>query len=116
MTTGYSSGLRRDRITILNRAQETVGRFGIDSDGVQWQTGPTVWASVTWTKGMRALNQGAIDCYGIVMVRLNYTTAISARSRIIYDNDTYRVLPETFHADRRQNTIQFNAQLIIDDD
>lgn len=113
--TGYSSGMRKDRIEILNRTAKTVGRFGIDSSGIQFVPACTVWASVSWVKGMRAMNEGAIDVYGIVMVRMNWTDKINQRSRIKWNGDTYKVLPETFHADKRENAIQFNAQVIINE-
>lgn len=116
MTTGYSSGMRDKRITILNRKEAEVGDYGIDSTGIDYEETSEVWASVSWVKGMRAMNEGAIDVYGIVMVRMNYTDKITARSRIRYNDDVYQILPETFHADKQRNTIQFNAQAIIGED
>lgn len=113
--TGYSSGMRKERIGILNRKASTVGTFGVDSSGVEWETTCTVWAGVSWVKGMRAMNEGAIDVYGIVMVRMNWNDKITSRSRIRYDGGIYKVLPETFHADKQANTIQFNAQAILDE-
>lgn len=107
--------MRDKRITIQNRTTPKVGKFGKDSGGVKWEDTCTVWASVTWSKGLRAMNEGAIDVYGIVLVRMNWTDKVNVRSRILYDGDTYNILPETFHADKRQNTIQFNAQAVIND-
>lgn len=107
--------MRDKRITILNRKEATVGDYGLDSQGVEYEDGSTVWASVSWVKGMQAMNEGAIDVYGVVMVRMNYTDEITSRSRIRYDDVIYQILPKEFHADKRQNTIQFNAQAIIDD-
>ena len=64
----YSSGILRERVTILNRDEQTVGRFGIDSAGVEWSEAGTVWASVDWAKGKGAMNAGALDVYGVVIV------------------------------------------------
>lgn len=113
--TGYSSGLRDKRLTILNRNAAASGQYGLDSGGTGWTEAATVWASVAWTKGMRAMNAGAIDVYGVVMVRMNWNDIITLRSRIVYDGDTYQILAETFHADKKQNTIQFNAQLVVNE-
>lgn len=113
---GYSSGMRKDRVDILNRKPRKVGKFGIDSAGVEYERAASVWASVTWAKGLRAMNAGAVDAYSVVLVRMNYNKIVTARSRIGYDGDIYQVLPETFHADKGENTIQFSAQIIIDEE
>lgn len=111
--TGYASGLRDKRITIYNREAQTVGDYGVDGDGVSWRRAGAVWAAVTWAKGMRAMNEGAVDVYGVVMVRMNYSRRVDCRSRIVYGGDVYQILPETYHEDYRANTIQFNAQVIV---
>ena len=112
---GYPSGMRNDRIVVYNRTKATVGKFGKDSAGAKYEVSFSCWASVTWTKGMRAMQEGALDAYGVVMVRMNYTGDIGPRSRVKYNDVMYSILPETFHADCRRNTIQFNAQAILDD-
>lgn len=108
--------MRRNRVTILNRKAAHIGRFGLDSNGVEWEETATVWAAVDWAKGMRTLNAGAVDAYSVVLVRMNWNDAITMRSRIIHDGVTYQIMPDTFHADKYGNTIQFNAQAIINDD
>ena len=111
----YSSGLLNKRIKIQNRAKAKTSEFGLDATGIEWEDTCCVWASVDWAKGMRTLNVGAIDAYGVVLVRMRWCPLINIRSRIVYDGQTYTILPETFHADKQGNTIQFNAQLIIND-
>ena len=112
---GYSSGMLKERVTIQNRKEAVVSDFGLDSGGIEWEDTITVWAAVDWVKGMRTLNAGAIDAYGIVMVRMRWNCYVTMRSRIVHDGQVYQILPETFHADRQENTIQFNAQAIIND-
>lgn len=107
--------MRDKRVEIYNREASTVGKFGRDSAGVTYTLAATVWADVAWTKGMRAMNQGALDSYGVVLIRMNWNNIINSRSRIKYDGDTYQILPETFHEDKRANTIQFTAQLLINE-
>ena len=111
---GYPSGMRRNLIAIYNRTEAKSGKFGIDTSGITWSKSCDVWASVDWQKGKTALTAGAIDSYGIVLVRMNWTSFVNMRSRIVYDNMFYQVLPETFHADKAENKIQFMAQVIID--
>lgn len=111
----YATGLRKDRIIVLNRTVATQGRFGLDASGIEWTQTVELWASVTWAKGNRALNAGSIDAYSVVNVRMLWSPDINMRSRIIYDSQTYQILPETFHADKMENTIQFLAQVLVNE-
>ena len=111
----YTSGILKHRVTILNRTTAQDGRFGLDSAGIEFEPAKTVWAEVTWAKGKQAMNAGALDVYGVVMVRMRYNTTVNERSRIMWDGKTYQIIGETFHADRQANTIQFHAQQIVKD-
>ena len=110
----YSSGLLRYRVTILNRKEAVQGKFGLDSAGIEFEPAGTVWASVDWAKGKQALNAGALDVYGTVMVRIRWNSKITERSRIRHNGKTYQIIGETFHADYQANTIQFLAQLVVE--
>ena len=112
---GYTATIRRDRIKIQNRSKAVEGKFAMDTSGIQWEDTCCVWAAVTWVKGMRSMNAGALDVYGVVMVRMLYTPLVTNRSRIVHEGVTYQILPETFHADRHANEIQFQAQAIVND-
>lgn len=109
----YSTGILRNRVTILNRTKAQQGKFGFDSSGVEFETAGTVWAEVTWAKGKQAMNVGALDVYGVIMVRMRWNSIVNDRSRIMYDGKTYQILGDTFHAQPQDNTIQFHAQLIV---
>lgn len=109
----YTSGILKHRVTILNREEATTSKYGKDGAGVTWQEAGTVWADVSWVKGLRTMREGALDVYGVVLVRMRWNGVITMRSRIRYDGQTYQILGETFHADKQENTIQFNAQVII---
>lgn len=112
---GYSSGMRRGMVEILNRREQTVGKFGIDSAGIEWQSEGFVHADVTWAKGKSAMNAGALDAYAVVMIRMNWSDRVTMRSRIVWRGQTYQILPETFHDDFHSNTVQFHAQLVINE-
>ena len=109
----YSTGILKDRVTILNRKEAQQGKFGLDSAGIEFETAGTVWAEVTWAKGKQAMNVGALDVYGVIMVRMRWNSIVNDRSRVMYGGKTYQILGDTFHAQRQDNTIQFHAQLIV---
>lgn len=111
----FSSGFLKHRITVLNRKAATMGKFGLDTSGPEWKETVCLWASVDWQKGKAGMHEGALDCYGVVLVRTRWNNIVTERSRIVYDGKTYQIQPETFHADKQENTIQFMAQAIIND-
>ena len=111
----YTTGILKDRVTILNRREAQQGKFGLDSAGIEFETAGTVWAEVTWAKGKQALNAGALDVYGVKMIRMRWNTIVNERSRIVWHDKTYQIVGETFNADRQGNTIQFLAQQIVND-
>ena len=112
---GYSSGFLKDRVTILNRKEAVQGKFGLDSAGIEWENVGCVHANVDWQKGKSGMTAGALDAYGVKIVRMRWNNIITERSRIQYDGRTYQILPETFNANRQENTIQFLCQQIIND-
>ena len=107
----YSTGLLKHRVTILNRTEAQQGRFGLDSAGVEFESAATVWASVDWTRGKGAMNAGALDVYGVVIIRMRWNTIVNERSRILYDGKTYQI--QSLHTDRQENTIQITATEIV---
>ena len=111
----YTTGILKNRIEVLNRTAPVAGAHGIDSGGITWESAGTFWASVEWQKGKAPMSVGALDAYGVVLVRMRWHCAVKMRSRIVHEGQTYQILPETFHADRQANTIQFLAQVIINE-
>lgn len=102
-------------VTILNRKEAESSNFGLDSDGVKWEETACVHANISWSKGMRSMNAGALDAYSVKMVRMRYNCDVTMRSRIKYDGQVYQILPETFNADKRANTIQFVMQVVVNE-
>ena len=111
----YTSGLLKERVTILNRKEAQQGKFGLDSAGIEFEPAATGWASVDWQKGKAAMNAGALDAYGVKIVRMRWNNIINERSRIQWHGRTYQILPDTFNADHQGNTIQFLCQQIVND-
>ncbi len=104
----YSTGLLNRRIMILNKVLPTQGEFG---DTTQYEVKSCVWAQVTWSKGVKALREGALDAYDTIMVRMRYNTVVSRDSRLLIDGLTYQI--QSLHRDRQENTIQITATEVV---
>lgn len=103
---GYTSGLIRHRVTILNKQVAT--GFG---ETTSYQPAATVWADVTWKKGQKALNEGALDAQDTVLIRMRWNDIVTRDSRLQCDGVTYQI--QSLHADKQDNTIQITATEII---
>ena len=113
----YSAGFLHEIIVPLNRKAATVGKYGVDSGGIQWEEGPCLHANVDYQRGKSAMNAGALDAYAVKIVRMRYngTAVINERSRIKYQGKVYQIIPETFNANHYENTLQFLMQLVVND-
>ena len=110
----FSSGFLNKMIKVQNRKAAQGSRYGLDGDGIEWEDGDMLHANVSFAKGMRAMNAGALDVYAVKEVRMRWTDKITMRSRVKYDGQVYQILAETFHVDKPDNTIQFHMQLVND--
>ena len=102
----YTSGLLKYRVTILNK--QVASGFG---ETTSYQPAATVWADVTWSKGAKALREGALDAYDTVLIRMRYNDIVTRDSRLQHDGVTYQI--QSLHADRQENTIQITATEIV---
>ena len=104
-------------IQVLNRKEAVPGDYGIDSGGIQWEEGPCLHANVDYAKGKAAMNAGALDAYAVKIVRMRYsaTSVINERSRIKYDGRVYQIIPEMFHPNHYDDTLQFHMHLIVNE-
>ena len=102
----YSSDILRYRVTILNK--QVASGFG---ETTSYQPAATVWADITWNKGVKALREGALDAYDTVLIRMRYNDVVTRDSRLQHGGVTYQI--QSFHADRQANTIQITATEIV---
>ena len=102
----YTSGLLKYRVTILNKQVAT--GFG---ETTSYQPAATVWADLTWNKGVKALREGALDAYDTVLIRMRYNDVVTRDSRLQADGVTYQI--QSLHANRQENTIQITATEIV---
>ena len=112
---GYSAGFLHDVIQVLNRKEAKTSKFGIDGGGVEWEEGPCLHANVDYARGKAAMNAGALDAYAVKIVRMRWTNVFNERSRVKYLDKTYQIIPETWNANRREDTLQFLMQLVVND-
>ena len=105
----YASGMLDARITFIEVKGAKNGDYGREFGG--WRKVATVHASYSFTKGVRALREGAVDAYDTVMFRLRWHSDIHRECRIIHDGAVYSIT--SYNADRRRNTIQITAQELI---
>ena len=104
----YSTGMLKHRIMILNKVLPTQADFG---EITQYEVKSCVWADVTWSKGVKALREGALDAYDTIMVRMRYNSVVSRDSRLQHDGVTYQI--QSMHRDYQENTIQITATEVV---
>ena len=114
---GYSAGFLHDIIQPLNRKEAVAGKYGLDSAGIEWEPVGCLHANVDYQRGKSAMNAGSLDAYAVKIVRMRYnaTAVINERSRIKYDGRVYQIIPEMFHPNHYDDTLQFHMQLIVNE-
>ena len=112
---GYSAGFLKDIIQPLNRKDAQTGKYGLDSGGIEWEAVGCLHANVDYQRGKSAMNAGSLDVYAVKIVRMRWTTVFNERSRIKYLDKIYQIIPETWNANRREDTLQFLMQLVVND-
>ena len=89
-----------------NKQQDKSSNFG-KSGQPQYSWLGWFWANESFSKGVKALHEGALDAYDTVMFRLRYTCAVDRWSIIKYDGSFYQI--QSFNSDQQQNQIQITA-------
>lgn len=105
---GYSSGMLDKRVTILTKKDPASLGFG---ETTKFEAAACVWANVTWKKGQKALNEGALDSMDTVMVRMRWNKIVSRDSQLECDGVRYQI--QSLHPNKQGNTIQITATEIV---
>ena len=105
---GYSSSILKWHVAILKKKDAGEKAFG---EKTEYETVACVHANVTWKKGQKSLNEGALDSIDTVLIRMRWNTLVRRDSQLVYDGVTYQI--QSFHADRQDNTIQITATEIV---
>ena len=102
----YQSGFLHQRVTIRNKVVAT--QFG---ETTSWQDVATVWANLTFSKGVKSMREGALDAYDTVIIRMRYNSLISRDSLLLVDDKTYQIM--SFHRNYQENIIQITAVEVV---
>ena len=102
----YTSDILQHRVTILNKQVAT--GFG---ETTSYVPVGCVHADISWKKGQKALNEGALDAQDTVLIRMRWNNIVKRDSRLQYDGVTYQI--QSFHPDRRDDTIQITATELV---
>jgi SPP1 family predicted phage head-tail adaptor len=102
----YQSGFLHNRVTIKNKTASAT--FG---DTTTYTEAGTVWANVSFSKGMKALHEGALDAYDTVIIRMRYNTIVNRDSHLVHDGKEYQI--QSFHRNFEENIIQITATEIV---
>ena len=105
---GYSTDILNHMVAILNKKATTDKKFG---EKTAYEQVACVHADVTWKKGQKALNEGVLDAVDTVMIRMRWNSVVNRNSRLECEGVMYQI--QSFHADRRENTIQITATEIV---
>ena len=108
MMIGFNSGLRNHRVTILNKVTPSEKVFG---EKTAYKRDGSLWSSYEFSKGTKALREGALDAYDSVMFRLNFSgdvaKKITRESLIEMHGKIYQI--QSLNADHQENKIIIRA-------
>ena len=103
----YSSGMLNKRIVIAKRANDQEPTFGKQGQPRYAIIGE-FWAAADFSRGTKALREGAMDAYDTMMFRLRYTDQIDRWCLIQYEGKWYNI--QSFNPAKQDNQIQITAQ------
>lgn len=106
----YQTSILKDRVKIMQRVAAD-GKFGKDSSRPSYVERAEVWCGVTWTKGVKAMREGALDAYDTVMFRMRWNPVVSRDSYLGFEGKLYQII--SYNSDRRENTIQITVMEIV---
>ena len=103
---GYSTGMMKYRVQVAKRATDESASFG-KSGQPKYEILGTFWMGETFNKGVKAMREGALDAYDVVMIRMRWRDDITRDWRIVHDGKTYEI--ESLHSSREKNEVQITA-------
>lgn len=102
----YSTGLMNKRVTVAKRAADQESTFG-KTGQPKYEILGTFWMSETFTKGVKAMREGALDAYDTVMFRCRYHSGIDRWCLLRYQDRWYQIT--SFNEDYHENQLQMTA-------
>lgn len=103
----YSTGMMNKRVTVAKPIKdESATTYGKSGDQ-KYQIIGTFWMAETFTKGVKAMHEGALDAYDTVMFRCRYNGQIDRWCLLKYRGKWYQIT--SFNEDYQENQIQITA-------
>ena len=102
----YSTGMMNKRVTVAKRYQDTQETFG-KSGQPKYELLGTFWMAETFTKGVKAMHEGALDAYDTVMFRCRYNANIDRWCLLKFHGKWYQIT--SFNEDYQDNQIHMTA-------
>ena len=100
----------RHCVTIYNKREPDKVKFG---EKPKYEAVGSVHADVTWSKGVKALREGALDAYDTVMIRMRWNNIVKRDSLLQHEGVAYQI--QSLHTDKHDNTIQITATEMVGD-
>lgn len=100
----------RHCVTIYNKREPDKVKFG---EKAKYEAVGSVHADVTWSKGVKAMREGALDAYDTVMIRMRWNNTVKRDSLLQHEGVTYQI--QSLHTDKHDNTIQITATEMVGD-
>ena len=105
---GYSAGILRWRVAIMKKKDPGDRAFGAKTE---YEQVACVHANLTWKKGQKSLNEGALDSIDTVMFRMRWNNIVDRDCLLECEGVTYQI--QSLHADRYDNTLLITATEIV---
>ena len=102
----YSTGMMNKRVEVAKRAADDGATFG-KSGQPKYEIVGTFWMAETFTKGVKAMHEGALDAYDTVMFRCRYNKNIDRWCLLRYHGKWYQIT--SFNEDYHENQLQMTA-------
>ena len=103
----YSAGMLNKRVTIAKRVTGQTPTSATDTGKARYEILATVWAAETWNKGVKAMQEGAMDAYDTVMFRMRYRSDVDRWCLIQYHGKWYQI--QSLNSDYQENQLQITA-------
>lgn len=102
----YSTGMMKYRVTVAKRTGDESATFG-KSGQPKYEILGTFWMGETFTKGVKAMHEGALDAYDTVMFRCRFNKDIDRWCLLKFHGKWYQIT--SFNEDYQDNQIQITA-------
>ena len=102
----YTSGMLNKRVTVAKRAADQGSDFG-KQGAPKYEILGTYWMAETFTKGVKAMREGAMDAYDTVMFRCRFIKQLDRWCLLKFYGKWYQIT--SFNEDFQDNQIQITA-------